>query len=115
MLTLNKIGKINISDIEYVERENTLFLRTKFEIIIDNQDEFYKRFQVSRANRINLSKIYSFVEQDIDNNEYFLGKIYFNNMPKESNHDDIESNFYKIESFQMLSRLIKTQLSHSSI
>ena len=110
MLTLNKIGKINISDIEYVERENTLFLRTKFEIIIDNQDEFYKRFQVSRANRINLSKIYSIVEQDIDNNEYFLGKIYFNNMPKEVNYEDIESNFNKIKSFQMLSRLIKNEL-----
>ena len=110
VLTLNKIGKINISDIEYVERENTLFLRSKFEIIIDNQDEFYKRFQVSKANRINLSKIYSFVEQDIDNNEYYLGKIYFNNMPKEGNYEDIESNFYKIKNFQTLSRLIKNEL-----
>ena len=110
MLTLNKIGKINISDIEYIERENTLFLRSKFEIIIDNQDEFYKRFQVSKANRINLSKIYSFLEQNIDNNEYFLGKIYFNNMPQVNNNEDIESNFYKIKSFQMLSRLIKNEL-----
>ena len=110
VLTLNKIGKINISDIEYVERENTVFLRTKFEIIIDNQDEFYKRFQVSKANRINLNKIYSFVEQNIDNNEYFLGKIYFNNLPKADNHEEIESNFYKIKSFQMLSRLIKNEL-----
>ena len=59
MLTLNKIGKINISDVEYVERENTLLLRSKFEIIIDNQDEFYKRFQVLKAHRVNLSKIYN--------------------------------------------------------
>mgnify|MGYP001220838133 CR=1 FL=1 len=110
VLTLNKIGKINISDVEYVERENTLFLRSKFEIIIKNQDEFYKRFQVSKANRINLSKIYSFVEQNIDNNEYFLSKIYFNNMPKANNNEDIESNFYKIENFQTLSRLIKNEL-----
>ena len=109
-LTLNKIGKINISDVEYVERENTLFLRSKFEIIIDNQDEFYKRFQVSKANRVNLSKIYSFVEQNIDNNEYFLGKIYFNNMPKVINYEDIESNFYKIKNFQTLSKLIKNEL-----
>ena len=109
VLTLNKIGKINISDVKYVERENTLFLRSKFEIIIDNQDEFYKRFQVSKANRINLSKIYSFVEQNIDKNEYFLEKIYFNNMPEINNNEDIESSFYKIENFQALSRLIKNE------
>ena len=109
VLTLNKIGKINISDVKYVERENTLFLRSKFEIIIDNQDEFYKRFQVSKANRINLSKIYSFVEQNIDKKEIFLEKIYFNNMPEINNNEDIESNFYKIENFQALSRLIKNE------
>ena len=110
VLTLNKIGKINISDFKYVERENTLFLRSKFEIIIDNQDEFYKRFQVSKANRINLSKIYSFVEQNIDKKEIFLEKIYFNNMPEINDNEDIESNFYKIENFQSLSRLIKSEL-----
>ncbi len=109
VLTLNKIGKINISDVKYVERENTLFLRSKFEIIIDNQDEFYKRFQVSKANRINLSKIYSFVEQNIDKKEIFLEKIYFNNMPEINNNEDIESSFYKIENFQTLSRLIKNE------
>jgi len=109
VLTLNKIGKINISDVKYVERENTLFLRSKFEIIIDNQDEFYKRFQVSKANRINLSKIYSFVEQNIDKKEIFLEKIYFNNMPEINNNEDIESSFYKIENFQALSRLIKNE------
>ena len=109
VLTLNKIGKINISDFKYVERENTLFLRSKFEIIIDNQNEFYKRFQVSKANRINLSKIYSFVEQNIDKKEIFLEKIYFNNMPEINNNEDIESSFYKIENFQALSRLIKNE------
>ena len=111
VLTLNKIGKINISDVEYIERENTLFLRSKFEIIIDNQDEFYKRFQVSKVDRINIRKIYSFVEKNIDNNEYFLGKIYFNNMSElNNNNEDIESNFYKIKNFQTLSRLIKNEL-----
>ncbi len=109
VLTLNKMGKINISDVEYIERKNTPFLRSKFEIIIDNQDEFYKRFQVSKANRINLSKIYSFVEQNIDKKEIFLEKIYFNNMPEINNNEDIESSFYKIENFQTLSRLIKNE------
>jgi hypothetical protein len=111
VLTLNKIGKINISNLEYIERENTLFLRSKFEIIIDNQDEFYKRFLVPKVDRINISKIYSFVEINIDKNEYFLGKIYFNNMPKlNNNNEGIESNFYKIKYFQVLSRLIKNEL-----
>ena len=110
VLTLNKIGKINISDIEYIERENKLFLRSKFEIIIENQDEFYKRFLVPKVDRVNISKIYSFVEKNIDENEYFLGKIYFNNMPKlNNNNDGIESNFYKIKNFQVLSRLVKNE------
>jgi hypothetical protein len=110
VLTLNKIGKINISDVEYIERKNTPFLRSKFEIIIDDQDEFYKRFQVSKADRINISKIYSFVEKNIDKNEYYLGKIYFNNMSKLNNkNEDIESSFNKIENFQALSRLIKNE------
>ena len=110
VLTLNKIGKINISDIEYIERKNTLFLRSKFEIIIDDQDEFYKRFQVSKVDRINISKIYSLVEKNVDKNEYYLGKIYFNSMPKlNNNNEDIESSFYKIENFQALSRLIKNE------
>ena len=110
MLTLNKIGKINISDVKYIERENSLFLRSKFEIIIDNQNEFYKRFQIPKKNRVNLSKIYSFVEQNIDKNEYFLGKMYFNNMPKVVNNEVIEASFFKIENFQFLSRQIKNEL-----
>lgn len=110
VLTLNKIGKINISDVKYIERENSLFLRSKFEIIINNQNEFYKRFQIPKKNRVNLRKIYSFVEQNIDKNEYFLGKIYFNNMPKVVDNEVIEASYFKIENFQSLSRQIKNEL-----
>ena len=115
-MSLNKIGEINISNIRYIDRNNKLFLRSKLELNIDNQDEFYKRFQVSRANRINLSKIYFIIEKNIDENEYYLGKIYFNDFPKINNNEaDTETNFNQIVNFQTLTKLIKSELKQINL
>jgi len=111
VLKLNKIGKINILDVKYINRENSIYLRLKIELIINDQNEFYRRFQISRNDRVKLSKIYSFVEKNIDKNEYFIEKIYFNNMPiSNDNNDDVNSNSNKVENFQALSKLIKDEL-----
>ena len=111
MLVLNKIGKINFSDIEYIEREEMLFLKSKLEVTVENQDEFYKRFLVRKENKINLSKIYSYLETNIDKNEYFLGKIHFNKLPKSINkNDSTDINLNKIENFHLLSKIIRNEL-----
>lgn len=115
-LKLNKIGKINFSDIEYVEKENMLFLRSKLEVSVENQDEFYKRFLVRKEDRVNVSKIYSYIEKNIDKNEYFLGKIYFNNRPKSfTKNNDTNIKFTKIENYHRLSKIIKNELKEINL
>ena len=93
-----------------------LFLKSKLEVTVENQDEFYKRFLVRKENKINLSKIYSYLETNIDKNEYFLGKIYFNNKPKSfTKHNDTNIKFTKIENYHRLSKIIKNELKEINL
>ena len=107
------MGKINILDIKYVERDNKLFIRSKLELIIDNQNEFYKRIQIYKNKKININKVYFIVEKNIDINEYFLESIYFNKMPKLDNKkENNDSIFFEIKNFRALLEKIKKEINN---
>ena len=61
---LKKIGRVFFSDIKYVENNGDLFLESNMKLKIDNQKQFYRKFQVTKKGRINLNEI-NFNEDNI--------------------------------------------------
>ncbi len=102
-LILKKIGKINFSDPSIYEKNQKIFIRSRIEFDIDDQQELYKRFLVKRQNRIDLNKIYFEVEYNVEDGNYFLSSIYLN---------DTKSNqeiFHEIKNIQQLTNLISSE------
>ena len=108
-LNLKKIGKINFSSLEYIEKGNKLLVKTRMELDVNDQDEFYKRFQISKKKRIDLKKIYFDIEKDVDENIYFISNIIFNSDDKSKKQNKIVSELetHKINNIQQLTRIIK--------
>ena len=102
-LILKKIGKINFSDPSIYEKNQKIFIRSRIEFDIDDQQELYKRFLVKRQNRVDLNKVYFEVEYDVEDGNYFLSSIYLN---------DTKSNqeiFHEIKNIQQLTNLISSE------
>ena len=108
-INLKKIGKINFSSFEYLEKDNKLFLKSRMELNINDQDQFYKRFQVSKKKRIDLKKIYFDIKKNIDENIYSISNIKFNfdNKSKKQNKIVSELEAYQINNIQQLTKIIK--------
>jgi uncharacterized protein YjaG (DUF416 family) len=79
------------------------------ELNINDQDQFYKRFQVSKKKRIDLKKIYFDIKKNIDENIYSISNIKFNfdNKSKKQNKIVSELEAYQINNIQQLTKIIK--------
>ena len=55
-VNLKKIGKIKFKNFQYIERVDKLYIKSDAELIISNEKQFYRRFQIPKENRINLNK-----------------------------------------------------------
>ena len=99
-LKLKKIGKINFSDPLIYEKNQKIFIKSKITFNVDNQEELYKKFLISRQNRIDLNKIYFEIEYNVNDGDYFLSNI---------NFDGSENNkkiFYEVKNIQQLNTII---------
>ncbi len=103
-LFLKKIGKINFSDPLFYEKNQKLFVKSKIKFDIIDQEQLYKRFQVPRASRINLNKVYFEIEYNVDDDVYFLSNINFNEDLKKE-----DSIFYEIKNIQQLNKLVTSE------
>ena len=90
-LDIKKIGKINFSNPYIYEKNQRLFIKSKIKFKINNQEEFYKRFQVNKKNRIDLNEIYFEAEYNVDDNNFYLSGI------NPNKNTDQEVNFYEIK------------------
>ena len=108
-LNLKKIGKINFSNPLFYERDHKIFIKSKIKFDIDNQQELYKRFLIPRQNRIDLNKVYFEIEYNIDDGNYFLSSINFNEI--KNNQVD----FYEINNIQQLNNLIVKEFKKVSL
>ena len=110
-INLKNIGKINFSNLKYLEKGNELFIKSNMELEVSNQDQFYRRFQISKKNRINLKKVYFNLEKNIDENIYFISNIKFNSddTSKEENKLVSELETYQINNIQQLTKIIKEE------
>ncbi len=102
-INLKKIGKINFSDAKIFERDQKLFIRTKIKFEVDDPLELYKKFLIPRQNRVDLNKIFFELEYNIDDGNYFLSNINFN---EDKNNEII---FYEINNIQQLNYLISKE------
>ena len=108
-LDLKKIGKINFSNPIIYEKNQKIFAKSKVKFDVNNQQEFYKRFLIPRQNRIDLNKVYFEIEYNIDDGNYFLSNINFDQ--KKNN----ESFFYEIKNIQQLNNLISKEFQKVSL
>ena len=102
-LNLKKVGKINFSDPLIYEKNQRIFIKSKITFDVDNQQEFYRRFLVSRQHRIDLNKVYFELEYNIDDGNYFLSSINF------TENSEQPSYFYEVNNFQQLNNLISKE------
>ena len=102
-LNLKKIGKINFSDPTIYEKNQKIFIKSKITFKVNSQEELYRRFLIPRQHRIDLNKVYFEIEYNIDDGNYFLSSINFN----ESNNNKII--FHEINNIQQLNHLISKE------
>ena len=108
-LNLKKIGKINFSDPSIYEKNQKLFIKSKIKFDVDDQEQLYRKFLIPRQNRINLNKVYFEVEYNIDDGNYFLSSINFN----ENKNNQII--FQKIKNIQQLNNFISSEFKKVSL
>ena len=108
-LDLKKIGKINFSEPMIYEKNQKIFVKSKVKFEIDDQQELYRKFLIPRQNRIDLNKIYFELEYNIDDENYFLSNINFN----ESENN--KKNFYEVKNIQQLNSIISKEFSKVSL
>ena len=108
-INLLKIGIINFSNFEYIEKDNKLFFKSSMVLEVNDQKQFYKRFQISKKNRINLKKINFDLMKDIDENIYFISNIKYNFDDKSQKDNEVVSELktYQINNIQELTQIIK--------
>ena len=108
-LNLKKIGNIEFSDFIFIEKLDKLFLQAKSELIIENQIQFYRRFQISKDDRINLKKIYFDIETNVDDNEFYLYNFTLNSSKEiiNTNIDKKNINLKEVKNIQQLTKIIR--------
>ena len=104
-LYLRKIGKINFSDPVFFEKHQKLLMKSKVKFEIDNLDQFYKRFQISKKNRIDLNKVFFEVEYNVDDSTYYLSNINFEEVKSDQLY------FQEINNVQQLKNLVSKEFS----
>ena len=108
-LNLKKIGKINFSDPAIYEKNQKLFIKSKIKFNISDQEELFRRFLIPRQNRVDLNKVYFELEYNVDDGNYYLSNINFNESK------DNKAIFYEINNVQQLNNLILREFKKISL
>ena len=75
---LKKIGRIFFSNIKYIENNAGLFLESIMKLEINDQKQFFRKFQIPKKGRIDLSKISFILKKSIGDDFYFISDVNFN-------------------------------------
>jgi len=108
-VNLKKIGKIKFSNFEYIERIDKLNIKTNAELIISDQKQFYRRFQIPKENRINIDKIYFEIETNIDDGTFYLFNFNINTKKDAADENFVVENLsnYEVSNIQQLTKIIR--------
>jgi len=102
-IKLKKIGKINFSDPAIYEKNQKIIINSKIKFDIVDQEELYRKFLIPRQNRVDLNKIYFEVEYNIDDGNYFLSNINFDE------NENNQKTFYEVKNIQQLNSIISNE------
>ncbi len=108
-VNLKKIGKIQFSDFEYIERVDKLYLKSSSTLLISDEKQFYRRFQIPREDRINLKKIYFDTEVNVDDGVFYLFNLSINSKKDLDNNNLLNDDMlnYEIKNLQQLTKVIR--------
>ena len=110
---LKKIGRIFFSNIKYIENNGDLFLESIMKLEINDQKQFFRKFQIPKKGRINLSKISFILKKSIGDDFYFISDINFNTeIDKSLNSQSIyEIEEKKFKNLHQLSKIIREEFN----
>ena len=108
-INLKKIGKIEFSDFEYIERVDKLYFKSSSELLISDEKQFYRRFQIPKEDRINLKKIYFDIEVNVDDGVFYLFNLGINSKKDLDNNNLLDDNMlnYEIKNLQQLTKVVR--------
>ena len=108
---IKKIGNLIISDLKYTNKDEKIYIKSKMKLNIDNQKQFYYRFQVPKKNRINIKRIYFDLDKNLDEEKYYISNININSPDNElyAPASDLY-NDKEINNIQTLTKLINNYL-----
>ncbi len=113
-VNLKKIGKIKFSNFEYIERIDKIYIKSRAELIVSDQKQFYRRFQIPKENRRNINKIYFEIETNIDDGTFYLFNLNIN-----TKKDAVDENFvlenlsnYEVNNIQQLTKIIRNTFNN---
>ena len=111
-IEVKKIGNLNISDLEYINKEDEIYVKSKIQLNIKDSKQFYYRFQVPKKNRVNLKKISFDLEKNLDRKIYYISNIRINSIENilENETSDVFSE-KEIFNIQTLTKLVNEYLA----
>lgn len=111
-IKIKKIGNLTISDLDYLDKEDEVYVKSKIVFNILDSKQFYYRFQVPKKNRINLKQINFDLEKNLDKKVYYISNIKINSYEKdlENETSDIFDE-REIFNIQTLKKLINDYLA----
>ena len=106
-IKIKKIGNLNISNVEYINKEEKIYVKSNMQLNIIDQKQFYYRFQVPKKNRIDIKKIYFDLEKNLDEKKYYISNISINSLKDNLNSQNSQIYFEsEITNIQTLTKLI---------
>jgi len=106
-IKIKKIGNLSISNIEYINKEEKIYVKSNMQLNIIDQKQFYYRFQVPKKNRIDIKKIYFDLEKNLDEKKYYISNISINSLIDNLNSQNSQIYFEnEITNIQTLTKLI---------
>ena len=113
-INLKKIGKIKFSNYKYVEKVDKLYLKLNSELVIADQKQFYRRFQIPKEDRINLKKIYFNIETNIDDGTFYLFDFKINSKNNEDENIEVKkSSNYEVRNIQQLTKIVRDKFKNN--
>ena len=96
-------------DNEYIERVDKLYLKSSSTLLISDEKQFYRRFQIPREDRINLKKIYFDTEVNVDDGVFYLFNLSINSKKDLDNNNLLNDDMlnYEIKNLQQLTKVIR--------
>ena len=100
---INNIGFIN-SNFKYYEKEGELIFSSSNELIIENQQEFARKFQLNFDNAKKVKKIYFDLEKILNEEEFLISNININKFNENKENEKL----YSISSIQILKSVLRS-------